>query len=585
MRRAAWASARRARVPRRGAASRARVIKCGKYGPDVLHDPLLNKGTAFPKEELERLGLRGLVPPAQFQGSIPIEAQVHRVMQRLRELGSDLERYEALASLSDRNETVFYRALVTHLEELAPIVYTPTVGKACQNFGKIFRRARGMFFSSSDRGHMHVMAHNWPAEDVRVIVVTDGSRILGLGDLGLNGMGIPIGKLALYTACAGIHPEHCLPVLLDVGTANEALLKDPSYQGLRQRRLTGDEYFETFEELMSALTSRWPHALIHMEDFSNGVAEPLLTKYRDRLLAFNDDIQGTGVVALSGILAGLRARGLAPQKLCDQRIVMVGAGSAGLGICNAIRFAMTSYGMSSEESLRNFVLLDDRGVLGEGRATASGAQDRWVRDDLRDGMGLAEAVRETRPTVLIGVTGVGGLFSEDAVREMARHCDRPLVFPLSNPTSHAECTAEQAYEWTDGRAIFASGSPFGPVRRGDVTLHPSQLNNMAAFPGVGLASVTCQLRRINRDMLLAAAEALAASVPQAYVDQGRVFPPINSLREVTLAVALAIAKRAREYGLARADCGSGKDADLLAALKSNMWQPEYAPIAYAGASK
>lgn len=407
-----------------------------------------------------------------------------------------------------------------------------------------------------------------------MIVVTDGSRVLGLGDLGAHGIGISIGKLTLYVAAGGIHPQRTLPIVIDVGTDNEKLLNDPLYIGLSQPRLRGDEYFELIDEFMRAVTYRWPNVLIQFEDFSNESALTILEKYRYRYLCFNDDIQGTGSVTLAGIISALRSRGSTPEALCNERILVVGAGSAGLGVTNSLAWTMvTQFNVRHEEAFKQFYLVDQHGLLGNGRA-AGPAQMRYVRQDMKDKMSILEVIREAKPTILLGLTGIGGLFTEEIIKEMYKYCKRPIIFPLSNPTANAECSAQQAYELTEGNAIFASGSPFDAVTIGDKTFTPSQCNNMFIFPALGLAANLVRARRISYNMLNKAGLALANSLTMEERSSGMLFPHINRIRSVSKEVAVAVARAAFSEGLAQIK----EPADLENFITSAMYQPDYAPL-------
>lgn len=541
-----------------------------KSGIGLIHDPLYNKGTAWPKQERDRLGLRGLVPPAYLD----LNLQIARITRRFSRISDPLEKYLFLSNLQDRNETLFYKVLSQNLAACAPIVYTPTVGLACQQYSFFYRRARGMYFSAADKGQFAAMVYNWPVDNVEVIVVTDGSRVLGLGDLGAHGIGISIGKLTLYVAAGGIHPQKTLPIVIDVGTDNEKLLNDPLYIGLSQPRLRGEEYFELIDEFMRAVTYRWPNVLIQFEDFSNESALTILEKYRYRYLCFNDDIQGTGSVTLAGIISALRSRGSTPEALCNERILVVGAGSAGLGVTNSLAWTMvTQFNVRHEEAFKQFYLVDQHGLLGNGRA-AGPAQMRYVRHDMKDKMSIVEVIKEAKPTILLGLTGIGGLFTEEIVREMYKNCKRPIIFPLSNPTANAECSAQNAYEWTDGNAIFASGSPFDPVTLGLQTFTPSQCNNMFIFPALGLAANLVRARRISYNMLNKAGLALANSLTMEERASGMLFPHINRIRSVSKEVAVAVARAAFSEGLAQIK----EPADLELFISSAMYQPDYAPL-------
>lgn len=538
-----------------------------------MHDPLFNKGTAFRGFERDRLGLRGLVPPRR----LTMDTQLDKVLSNFRALRDPLQKNVYLCELMDRNETLFYRLVIENIEEMAPIIYTPTVGKVCQKFGTVFRRTRGMYFCQEDRGMMGAMVYNWPRDDVQVVVVTDGSRILGLGDLGVNGMGIPIGKLALYCAAGGLQPDKVLPVMLDLGTNNEELLRDPHYLGLPHRRLEGDDYYSLVDEFMSAVRYRWPEAVIQFEDFSSDKAMTILNTYKDEFCCFNDDIQGTGATTLAGILSALRVQGKGPQDLVHQKVVVAGAGSAGLGVAEALRKGMVQQGMSEEDAQRTFFVCDQHGLLSKSRGAALTAdQHVFARDDLPDGLSLEATVKEASPTILLGVSGCGGLFTESLVAQMASVNERPIIFPLSNPTSAAECTAEQAYDWSGGSAIFASGSPFDGFLRNGNEYQPSQCNNMFIFPGVGFAAVVCGAKVITDSMLFAAAEALAGCLPPSASKRGQVFPAINNIRDVSATVAAAVIRDAVKNGIATTEIDL---ENVEENVRSKMYDPTYSQVA------
>ena len=532
-------------------------------GVKILHDPVRNKGTAFTEAERDKLGLRGLLPPRVCS---PAEQEL-RVLGNLRNKSTDLERYLFLVSLQDRNETLFYRLVINHIEEIMPLIYTPTVGKACEHFSHIYRRPRGLYVSLQDRGRVRELLDNWPHRDPRVIVVTDGERILGLGDLGAAGMGIPIGKLSLYTACAGIHPTYCLPVTLDVGTNNESFLNDPLYLGLERRRERGENYDALIEEFISAVGETFPRAMVQLEDFGNSNAFRLLAEYRDRLCLFDDDIQGTGAVALAGLLAALRISG---GELAKQRVLIFGAGQAGIGIGNTIVAAMIDQGIPAAEAQGCCWFFDSQGLLTAGRSALPSQKQPYAHEHapMED---FAEAVSSLRPTVLIGCAGQPGVFTEEVVQLMAEQNERPVIFALSNPTSKAECTAVQAYGWTDGRAIFASGSPFEPVQMGNSTFVPGQGNNAYIFPGVGLGAVVSGARRVTDEMFLAAAKVLADQVTDEDLALGRIYPGLSRIREVSALIAAEVAALAWRRGLA----GREAPADILAEVREQMFQPLY----------
>lgn len=532
-------------------------------GAALLREPTLNKGTAFTEEERRALGLEGLLPP--HVGSL--DTQVIRVMENFHNSPTDLERYIYLMNLLDRNETLFYRVVVERMEEMMPIVYTPTVGQACQEYGHILRRARGIFVSAKDKGRVTDLLRNWPRNDVRVIVVTDGERILGLGDLGANGMGIPGGKLCLYTACAGIHPTLCLPVTIDVGTNNEDLLNDILYVGLRQRRIRGEAYDELVDEFVTAVQELYPHAFIQFEDFANHNAFRLLNKYRDRVCSFNDDIQGTGAVGLAGLYSALRITG---GSLAEQRILFMGAGEAGFGIGDMVCSAMVSEGLSGEEARKRCWFVDSKGLIVKSRSDLSGHKLRYAQDHeyVSD---FASAVNALRPTVIFGVSGQTRAFTQTVLEAMAVYNQRPIVMAMSNPTSKSECTAEQAYTWTEGRVVFASGSPFAPVTFKGRTYVPGQANNAYVFPGIGLGIIACRAKSVTDEMLSVAARALADAVTEADLEQGRIYPALTRIREVSAAIATAVAEQAYRQGLAR----EPRPDDLLAFVKSQMYEPKY----------
>ncbi len=532
-------------------------------GHQLINDPALNKGTAFSAEERIALGLEGLLPP----GINSMEQQVERVMGNYNRKTTDLERYIFLVALQDRNQTLFYRVLSEHLEEMLPIIYTPTVGLACQQFVHIFRRPRGLFVSTQNKGHLSDILRNWPNRSVRVIVVTDGERILGLGDLGVAGMGIPVGKLSLYTAAAGIHPSWCLPVTIDVGTNNPDLLKDPLYFGIKRQRIRGEAYDALIEEFMTAVQGNFPHALIQFEDFGNQNAFRLLEAYGERACTFNDDIQGTAAVALAGLYAALR---ITAAKLTDQRILFLGAGEAGTGIGELMVSAMMDEGLAEKEARRRCWFVDSKGLIVKSRRKLAKHKRRFAHDHqpVADFLG---AVKALKPTAIIGVSGSPQAFTRPVIEAMAAFNERPIVFALSNPTANSECTAEQAYAWTQGRAVFASGSPFDPVTCHGKRHIPGQGNNAYIFPGVGLGVVSTKARHVTNDMFLAAAKILAEQVTDADLSQGCIYPPLNKIKEISAEIAMAVARLAFEKGLAHIP----KPADMRALIKANMWEPIY----------
>jgi malate dehydrogenase (oxaloacetate-decarboxylating)(NADP+) len=533
-------------------------------GIGLLRDPCLNKGTAFSDAERDALGIRGLLPPHVCSQ----DEQVARVLENFQRKSSALEKYIDLAALHDRNEALFFRVLVDYPDEMMPIVYTPTVGLACQQYGHIFQRPRGLFVSARDRGNIKRVLQNWPKRNVAIIVVSDGERILGLGDLGANGMGIPVGKLALYTACAGVPPDSCLPVLIDVGTNNAVFQNDPLYIGLHQPRLAEDEYDAFIDEFVTAAREVFPGVVIQFEDFASHNAFRLLRKYRDRIPTFNDDIQGTAAVAVAGLFSALRVTG---GRIGEQLVLFQGAGEAATGIANLVVAAMVAEGMDEASARRRCWLFDSRGLVVAQRTDLSEHKRPYAHPHAPVAT-LLDSLTALRPTAIIGVAAVGGAFDEAIVRTMSEINRRPLIFALSNPTSKSECTAEQAYQWSDGRALFASGSPFDPVTLNGRTFVPRQGNNSYIFPGTGLGAIACGATRITDEMFMAAAHALAAQVTQADLDQGSLYPPLKSVRDVSARIAVAVASVAFRRGLAQ-----GKEpADLLQFIRSQMYEPRYA---------
>jgi malate dehydrogenase (oxaloacetate-decarboxylating)(NADP+) len=531
-------------------------------GVALLRDPLLNKGTAFSEKERDAFGLRGLLPAHLLSQ----DEQVARILTNLRRLPDDLEKYVALNALHDRNEALFFRVVCDNIDEIQPLIYTPTVGLACQKFGDIFQRPRGLFISSDDRGRIAKLMRNWP-HSAKLIVVSDGERILGLGDLGANGMGIPVGKLSLYVACAGVHPKLCLPVVLDVGTNNTALLNDPYYVGLRQRRLRGAEYDELVDEFITAAREAFPGVLMQFEDFANHNAFRLLRKYRDTVCTFNDDIQGTAAVALAGIFTALRVTG---SKLADQKILFLGAGEAATGIADLVVSAMVADGCSTADALRRNWLVDSHGLVVKSRTDLAAHKIPYAHDHppVSD---FLTAIRTLKPTAIIGVAAVGGTFTAEVLQEMAELNTRPIVFALSNPTSKAECTAEEAYRHTAGRALFACGSPFAPLQFNGRTFVPRQGNNSYIFPGVGLGAIASGARLITDEMFMSAAKTLANLVPQSDLDQGSLYPALPRIREVSTHIAAAVAQIAYQQALAVGPTPN----DLFEHVKSHMYDPRY----------
>ncbi|XP_005924351.1 NADP-dependent malic enzyme [Haplochromis burtoni] len=515
-----------------------------KRGYDVTRNPHLNKGMAFSLEERLQVGIHGLLPPC-FASQ---DMQLLRVLKNYDMKRDDLDRYVFLMGLQDRNEKLFYRVLLSDIERFMPIIYTPTVGLACQQYSLIFQRPRGLFITIHDRGHIASILQNWPEKDIRAVCVTDGERILGLGDLGCNGMGIPVGKLALYTACGGMPPQQCLPVMLDVGTDNEALLKDPLYIGLRHKRVRGQAYDDLLDEFMKAVSDRYGMAcLIQFEDFANVNAFRLLSKYRNKYCTFNDDIQGTAAVAVAGLLAALR---ITKSKMSDHTVVFQGAGEAAMGIAELITMAMVKEGLSKEECMRKIWMVDSKGLIVKGRDHLTHEKESFAHEHPQMKK-LEDVVRELKPTAIIGVAAVAGAFSEQIIRDMASFNERPIIFALSNPTSKAECTAEQCYTFTEGRGIFASGSPFDPVTLPDGrTFYPGQGNNAYIFPGVGLGVTACSLPHITEEIFLIAAEALAQLVTEEHLAEGRLYPPLSTIRDVSFKLAVKIMEFAYKHNMA-----------------------------------
>ena len=531
-------------------------------GVDLLHNAALNKSTAFTDEERDRLKLRGLLPPNVGT----MEGQVKRVLANLRRKVSDIEKYIFLSALQDRNERLFYRVITENIREILPLIYTPTVGQACKEFGNIFRGEKGFYVTSKDRGHIREILDNWPHRDIRIVVITDGERILGLGDLGANGMGIPLGKLSLYCACAGIHPRQCLPVMFDVGTENEELRNDPIYLGLHENRLRGEEYTALMDEFIEAAKDAFPKALIQFEDFAAANAYAHLQRYRENTLCFNDDIQGTAAVVLAGVYASTRISG---KDFKDLKFLFMGAGSAASGIGSMIADALIAEGVEESEANQRLVFFKRNGVVSTQRENLPAHIQRFAHE-LPD-MTFIEAIETHQPDILIGATGTPATFTEEIIGALAKIKDRPGVFALSNPTTRAECNAEQAYQWTDGRAIFASGSPFDPVEYKGQTFAPGQGNNSYIFPGVGLGMIACEARNIPEEIFLTSAKALARSVSEDDLAKGSIYPPLEDIREASLRIALEVANYAYDYGIAQRQ----KPDDVEADLREKMYQPLY----------
>ena len=532
-------------------------------GYDRLRNPRLNKGTAFTEAERRAYGLEGLLPPTVTN----LDLQIARRHAEIANLDGDLQKYLVLSDLQVRNETLFYAVLMSDPATYMPLVYTPTVGEACQKFAHIFREARGMFLPISARGRIREILGNWPEKDVRFIVVTDGERILGLGDLGAGGMGIPIGKLALYTACAGVPPQYCLPVVLDVGTNNQALLDDPLYQGLRHNRVRGDEYTAFVEEFVAAVQSLYPKCCIQWEDFANINAIPILERYRDRVCTYNDDIQGTAGVALAGIFAALR---ITKQKMSEQRFLFLGGGSAGTGIAELISQAMATEGIEIAAARKRNALFDINGLIVTSRTDLADFQKPFAQEGEKV-TSFVEAVKAIRPTGIIGVSAVPKLFTRAVIQAMAEINERPIIFPYSNPTSRSECTAEEAYRWSDGRAVFASGSPFPPVDIAGRRFVPGQGNNVYIFPAMGMAVFATEATCVTEEMFMVAANAVAEQVTEENLATGLIYPPQSRILDASLHVADRVAACIFDKGLARVP----RPDDIGSLIRSRAYRPVY----------
>lgn len=542
------------------------VIETSLTGQLLLDNPLLNKGSAFPEDERREFGILGLLPAH----CSTVEEQLARTYENYRRKDSDLERYVFLTALQDRNETLFYSLLQKHISEMMPIIYTPTVGEGCRQYSHVFRRPRGLYISYPHRNEIPAILDNAPLPPPEVIVVTDGERILGLGDLGVGGMGIPIGKLSLYSVCAGIHPSVTLPIMLDAGTDNASLLDDPLYLGWRHTRVRGQEYDDFIEAFVEAVKQKFPRVLLQWEDFSKQNAARLLDRYRDRLCTFNDDIQGTGAVTVAGLLAAMKVLG---STLLEQRIVILGAGSSAIGICDQIVAAMISTGCSEHETKQKLWLVDSKGLVHDGRSNLEDTKRKYARPATFDEISFIDVVKNVRPTILIGTSGQRGAFSEEVVRQMARYTERPVIFPLSNPTSKSEATPDQLLEWTDGRALIATGSPFPATSYKGRLIRIGQCNNAFIFPGVGLGVISSGARRVTDAMFSVAAHVLSEFAPALDDPDGPLFPPLESVREVSRQVALAVAGEALRGGLT-----SPNGDSLERAITNKMWTPRYVPL-------
>ncbi|CAM3611588.1 NAD-dependent malic enzyme [Rahnella bruchi] len=541
-------------------------------GPILLEFPLLNKGSAFTEEERSNFNLHGLLPEAVET----IEEQADRAYRQFQNFKTDIDKHIYLRNIQDTNETLFYRLLDSHLSEMMPVIYTPTVGEACEHFSDIYRRARGLFISYPNRAHIDDMLQNATKQHVKVVVVTDGERILGLGDQGIGGMGIPIGKLSLYTACGGISPAYTLPVVLDAGTNNPQLLNDPLYMGWRHPRITGEEYEAFVDQFIQAVKIRWPNVLLQFEDFAQKNAMPILERYRDELCCFNDDIQGTASVALGSLIAASKAAG---GKLSDQTVAFLGAGSAGCGIAEQIVAQMKSEGLSEEEARAKVFMVDRFGLLTDKLPNLLDFQSRLVQKSsslsgwgmTNDSISLLDVVRHAKPTVLIGVSGQPGLFTEEIIREMHKHCARPVVMPLSNPTSRVEATPADILNWTDGAALVATGSPFAPVSYKGQIYPIAQCNNSFIFPGIGLGVIASGATRVTDGMLMAASRTLAECSPLATEGKGSLLPDVDDIQGVSKCIALEVGKAAQLQGVAMVT----SEDTLSKAIEHNFWAPQY----------
>lgn len=534
-------------------------------GPSLLEMPLLNKGSAFTLNERIAFNLIGLLP----QNVESIEEQAERAYRQYRLCQNDLDRHIYLRAIQDDNETLFFRLLEEHLEEMLPIIYTPTVGEACEEFSNIYRNHRGLFISYPDREYMDDILRSATKDNVKVIVVTDGERILGLGDQGIGGMGIPIGKLSLYTACGGISPAYTLPITLDVGTNNQVLLDDPMYMGWRHERVSQEEYNAFIADFMAAVKRRWPKVLLQFEDFAQTNAMPLLARYRDELCCFNDDVQGTASVCVGTLLAACKAKG---EKVGDQRVAFVGAGSAGCGIAEQIVLAMQSEGLSEAEARARIFMVDRYGLLTTDMEGLHDFQARLAHDAGKwNDTSLLGVVEQAKPTVLIGVSGQRGLFTKEVIQALHAGCSQPLVMPLSNPTSKVEATPEEILVWTEGQALVATGSPFAPVEYRGKRYPIAQCNNSYIFPGIGLGVIAANASRVTDGMLMAASNALAKGAPMVKEGKGALLPPLSDIRDISKAIAFDVAKQAMEEGVAL----TSDDATLRAAIEANFWYPRY----------
>ncbi|XTZ40415.1 NAD-dependent malic enzyme [Salmonella enterica] len=554
--------------------SKNRSLYIPYAGPVLLEFPLLNKGSAFSMEERSNFNLLGLLPEVVET----IEEQAERAWLQYQGFKTDIDKHIYLRNIQDTNETLFYRLVENHLEEMMPVIYTPTVGWACERFSEIYRRARGVFISWQNRGNMDDILQNVPNHNIKVIVVTDGERILGLGDQGIGGMGIPIGKLSLYTSCGGISPAYTLPVVLDVGTNNQQLLNDPLYLGSRHPRITGEDYYAFVDEFIQAVKHRWPNVLLQFEDFAQKNAMPLLNRYRDEICSFNDDIQGTAAVTVGTLIAASRAAG---SQLSQQKIVFLGAGSAGCGIAEQIIAQTQREGLSEADARQKVYMVDRFGLLTDQMPNLLPFQSKlvqkrenlqnWDRETETEAISLLDVVRNVKPDILIGVSGQTGLFTEEIIREMHKHCPRPIVMPLSNPTSRVEATPQDIISWTDGMALVATGSPFAPVQWKEKSYPIAQCNNAYIFPGIGLGVISSGASRITDEMLMAASETLAEYSPSRLNGEGMVLPELKDIQKVSRAIAFAVGKMAQQQGVAVKTSAEA----LQQAIDDNFWEPQY----------
>lgn len=573
-----------------------------KKNIDLLNDPLLNKTCAFPHNERDRLDLRGLLPPAVLSMEHQAELYMEEYKLGLLEIAAShpddetlksgvtpnmIRKWKVLQNLQDRDETLFYYLLMNNIEEMAPIVYTPTVGWLCKNYSKMFRRPRGLFITAEDKGELTSLIHNWPHDEVKAIVVTDGSRILGLGDLGIGGLGISVGKLDLYVGAGGFHPRSVLPVVIDVGTNNEELLNDPYYLGLKRNRLEGQAYYDLIDEFIAAVLYRWPNALIQFEDFQLKHALNLLFKYRDELLVFNDDIQGTAAIVLAGIIGALKVQGLDNREFANQRFVVAGAGSAGMGVVYKLHLFLQRYGVSPLQAQKNFYILDKDGLITKARSDISSRVRPFARPESEmEGKSLLEVVREVKPTCLIGLSGVGGIFSKEILECMTDQPDgkMPIIFPLSNPTSKAECSAKDAQMYTGNKAIFGSGSPFNDVTDGDTIIKSNQANNVYIYPGLALGASLGETGIISDAMIVSAAEALAELLTDEDIKMRAIYPRLTTIRETSVHIAARVMQQAyRENKLGNKEAQRELEIsfeNLKDYIRAKQWTPAYRPLVH-----